>query len=422
MSPTHRPLSAWIAHIAPDAGEPGPVNDGDDRSDAREMDYFADGWHRVAVPLGADSSALGLTHSNGATVVELDDFGVPITISSLGLAVIDRVEQRWPLIDDVLADEFPVLGDESLPVRYWLLERLDVEGDPPDEVFRILPWNLLDRAVEQVSAGLKPDGEVGELVEIRHWLTPAVRGLTGPLEQLDHGLRSGDRRIARLGASALLANLRDISVSRIPDTSRERLNRLVNLLGILDPLYRHTSRIVAARLTGGPPVSRIRAVLNPSMEAAAGTETVRQHSEVLGDDDQWVRITKTRAGKVHLTAHVARVNTVDGLLTERLGAFLPVRLVPRDGRPELRFWIALYVEDDHLVGSIEVVLSQGDSRFDADDAPVGVDDLEFTDPTALLASLQASSPLSQQCWFDVAEELPSAHPVRVAVERYEDSL
>jgi hypothetical protein len=214
------------------------------------MDYFNGEWRRVAVPLNADISALGLTHSNGATVVELDDFGVPISISPTALAVIDRVEQHWPVIDSALADQFDVLADEPLPLRYWLLTRLDAEGNPPDSTFAILPWDQLDRAVDAVAAGLEPDGEIGELVELRHWLTPAVHGLTGPLEQLDHGLRTGDDRIARIGATELLTKLRNVPVSRIPARSKARLAHLVARLDSLYPQHGQISRIVAARLTG----------------------------------------------------------------------------------------------------------------------------------------------------------------------------
>src|SRR5262249_37532659 len=158
------PLSAWIAHITPGTGKLGRVNDGDDRSDAREMDYFSDKWRRIEVPLSEDTSALGLTHSDGAAVVELDDFGAPINISPSALTVIDRIEQHWPMIDNALADQFEVLADEPLPLRYWLLTRLDAEGNPPDKIFAILPWDRLDRAVDAITTGLEPNGKIGELV------------------------------------------------------------------------------------------------------------------------------------------------------------------------------------------------------------------------------------------------------------------
>jgi hypothetical protein len=63
-----------------------------------------------------------------------------------------------------------------MPMRYWLLERFDAEDDPPDRILAVLPWDLLDRAVESVATGLGPGGEVGELIEIQHWLTRPCMG------------------------------------------------------------------------------------------------------------------------------------------------------------------------------------------------------------------------------------------------------
>ncbi|MEV6875292.1 hypothetical protein [Amycolatopsis sp. NPDC051128] len=422
MTSIHRPLSAWIAHLVPNTNELGLVNDGDHRSDAREMAYFVDGWCRVAVPWGVDSFALGLKRGDDVVVVELDDVGAPITISPEALEAIDHIEQRWPVVDGTAADALLRLADAPLPVRYWLLERLDAEGDPPDEVFAILPWDLLDRAVDAVAAGLDLRGQVGALVEIRHWLTPAVRGLTGPIEQLDHGLRTGDRLIARLGASALLANLRDIPMLRIPERSRTGLSRLVTLLGRVDRSYSHVSRVLAAQLTGQSMIPRIRADLYPNLEAAAGTKHVREHIELLGDDVQQVQLVQTRAGWLRATARVARANTVESPLAERVGTFLPIRVLPHDGAPERRLWIALSVEGDHLVGTVSIALPQGLSEFDADDAPVGVHELASADPEELLDSLHASTAMTAKRWLDIADELSDRHPVRVAANEFEESL
>lgn len=422
MTPVHRPLSAWIAHVSPNTGEVGLVNDGDDRADAREMDYFAQGWHRAAVPWGEDLYALGLVRGDDTTVVELDDFGAPIVASTSAAAIVDQVERRWPVVDGTTAEMITHLDLEALPLRYWLLERLSVEGEPPDEVFSILPWDMLDRAAEAAGAGLDPGGRVGDLVEIRHWLTPAVRGLTGPLEQLDYGLRTGNPDIARLGATALLTSMLNVPVSRIPERSRVRLSRLAAALGRIDPLYRHTSRIAVALLTDQSPVPRLRTELHSSFEAAAATENRREHIEILGDKPHQVRLVETRAGRLRLTARVPKPPTLTGPLAERVGAFLPVRLARRDGGQELRLWIALSAEADHLVGAVTVTLSRGRSELDADDAPIGAQDLSSTDANLLLASLQASTATTAQRWLDISRGLPHDHPVRVAANAFEESL
>jgi len=247
----HRPLSAWVARPTQIPGRLGPVNDGDDRADARHLPYFAQGWLRLMVDWdGEHALGLGLA-DGGSIVVELDDYGTPIICSPEAIELIKRVELTWPIVDGALLADFPLLGREQLPLRYWLLERLDAEGEPPDKAFAVLPWDLLDRAADAVGVALEPAGTIGELVEIRHWLTPAVRGLTGPLEQLDHGLRTADPQIARSGATALLTNLRDLPLSRIPEHSRERLGELVARLGRADIRHRELAETVVGRLADG---------------------------------------------------------------------------------------------------------------------------------------------------------------------------
>ncbi|MGW6442327.1 effector-associated constant component EACC1 [Lentzea sp. NPDC055074] len=240
MTAVHRPLSAWISHLDGSALE--PVNDGDDRHDARAFTYFDEGWTRTIVRCG-HAHALALTNGS-ATVVELDNFGRPIFATSSIAAAVERVEQNWPHVHPDPVD----FAEASIPLRYWLLQRLDEEGSPPDEAFAVLPWELLDRALASLLITLDNPATPGELVEMRHWLTPAVRGLTGPLEQLDHGLRTGDEHIARLGASGLLDNLRHIRLTRVPASSLVALSKLVWRLATSDPALAEAERLIQARI------------------------------------------------------------------------------------------------------------------------------------------------------------------------------
>lgn len=241
---TPRPFSRWVARILPDETQLGPVNYGDRRSDARYLELFTTGWQRhLAGWSGRTVLALRRTRDD-QTVAELDEHGVPISTGPDALDVIGRLEDSWPRT----GLELLTLDREPLALRYWVLARLDAEGDPPDQVFSLLPWDLVDRTVDSLCSALAPGGAIGELVEMRHWLTPAVRGLTGPLEQLDHGLRTNRPRIARDGATTLLANLRDLPVSRIPAHTRDRLITLVDLLGQTDRDHRDIAGLVHARL------------------------------------------------------------------------------------------------------------------------------------------------------------------------------
>lgn len=242
----HRPLSSWVARVLPDGRSLGEVNDGDPRADARNLNLFVEGWERSAFPWSGRVVLALSRPADGLTVVELDEYGTPIATDKEAVALLRRVEEGWPAVpDEVLG-----LARESLALRYWLLERLDAEGNPPDTVFALLPWDLLDRAIAAVTAALEPGGRLGELVDIRHWLTPAVRGLSGPLEQLDHGLRTGDPDIARQGATTLLTNLRDLPLSRISESSRRALGALVERLGEI-PEHRQLAEVVSGRLVDG---------------------------------------------------------------------------------------------------------------------------------------------------------------------------
>ena len=187
-------------------------------------------------------------------MVELDDLGEPIAADPAAVHLIDRIEGAWPHVDAVLAQDVLALGGEALPLRYWLVERLAVEGDPPATVFAILPWDLLDRGVDAVLGALGPPGAIGELVEIRHWLAPAVPGLTGPLKQLDHGLRTADPALVQVAAVAVLHRLESIVPTRVPIDSRRKLTQLAARLGEINVGLRHLADVAEARLTGDGPL------------------------------------------------------------------------------------------------------------------------------------------------------------------------
>lgn len=420
MTAVHRPLSAWVSRL--ESETLAPVNDGEDRADARTIEYFSTGWNRTAVSWG-HGQVLSLTADDGAVVVELDDYGRPIPVTDSLLELVQEIEQDWPSVDPVLlGNAIWRLHEAALPLRYWLLERLAAEGDPPDDVFAVLPWYLLDRAVASVLTTLGTPEQPGQLVEIRHWLTPAVRGLTGPLEQLDHGLRTGNGTIARFGVEGLLDSLQHIPLSRIPAESVASLVSLVMRLGEVEPLYRHASRVVRARLTEDErSVRNMRVTLNSALDAAANHEDVREHTESIEDDAFRIRVDETQAGWVRVLVEVAKPRE-DGPFTHHTGVFVRVLVVPRDAPAEQRYWVALYPEDDGLVGALTFALPRGWSEIDCDSTPVGVDELASVTPEELLPSLHAGIPPSTRRWLDIADDLPPNHSARIAAQRFEEAM
>lgn len=416
MTVVHRPLSAWVSRL--EGATLAPVNDGDDRVDARASGRFLTGWDRSVLKWN-NRTVLGLTNGY-RRVVELDDYGRPIPVTAAVVRLVREIEQGWPSVE--LDDRTQWLAEAALPLRYWLLERLAAEGDPPDEAFAILPWDLLNRVVSSVLTTLKTPDRPGELVEIRHWLTPAVRGLTGPLEQLDHGLRIGNGTIARLGAEGLLDSLQHIPLSRVPAESVAGLVPLVGRLGEIEPLYRHTSRVVRARLIEEEQsVPRMRVTLNSALDAAANHQEVREHTESVEDDIFRVRVDETQAGWVRVLVEAATPG-VGGPFAHHRGVFARVLVVPRDAQVEQRYWVALYPEGDGLVGALTFALPHGWSEIDCDSVPIGVDELATVAPEELLPSLHAGIPPSTRRWLDISDNLPPNHPARVAAERFTEAM
>ncbi|NUT95020.1 MAG: hypothetical protein HOY78_23655 [Saccharothrix sp.] len=407
MTAVHRPLSAWVSRW--DGAALAPVNDGDDRADARWSTDFDIGWTRTAVQW-RDKHVLGLSDGE-ATVVELDDYGRPIPVTLEIASAVEHVELDWPRARPRPED----FAGAAIPLRYWLVQRLDEEGDPDVEAFHVLPWDLLDRAVASLITTLDRREEPAELVEMRYWLTPAVRGLAAPLEQLDHGLRTNDDRVARLGASSLLDNLRHIPLDRVPGNSVAGLIPLVHRLGAANPLFRHTARVVEARLAGerGP---RMAVRLNSALDDAASDDDTREHTVLVEDELFHVRVQETQAGWARVLVRLP--NPDEPEFGAPRGSFAPIRVVPRGGSPEVRYWVALYPEGEHLVGSVSFAVPHGWSEVDCDGVPVSEDDLAAASPDELAPSLFAANRRTARQWIAVADGLAEGHAVRRAVQRF----
>jgi len=415
MTGGHRPLSPWVSRWPPPGSGPVVVNDGDDRADARDLLRFSSGWRRVAVPIEVGRSALGLEHDDGTTVVELDDFGRPVRASDEDAAGVARIEENWPSVGDDLAE----LAASDLWLRFWLLERLRAEGEPPDSVFSLLPWDLFDRAIESVLPGLAAGGSVGELVEVRHWLSPAIVGPPGALERLDHGLRTGDARTARAGAAALLSGLRDVPIGRLPAATRSLLVRLVNAIGQADPIFTLLSRLVAAHLGDEPAGAGLSIALDSRLPAAASGQLTRQIETVLGEPPHQVLLVETEAGRLEVTVQLPLPRDEDGPFGPADALIQPVRVRPDGADRVLTWWVALERDDEHLVGEVVFLLPRGLSTLDANEPPIQAAELTGDTFEDLLRSLSDSPAMTAARWRQIAATLPEHHPVRRVVARYE---
>jgi hypothetical protein len=420
MTAIHRPLSSWIAELEDGPSALGPVNYGDHRADARWLPEFTDGWRRTAVELESGSVAMGLVDPEGSVVVELDVVGRPIRITRPGLAALERLEQHWPRVDDALQREIAVIEDEPLPVRYWLAARLGEEGDPPDSVFAILPWDRLELLCATLVRRLIDPDEVLETAQVGHWLTAAVHGLSGPLEQLDEGLRTADTSCARSGAINYLLALRDLPLERVPASTRATMADVARTIGGLDQQFAHLARIGEARLTGRSRADRWRVRLDSRLEGAAAGPQFRQHVDTRGDDDQQVQFAVTRTGLARIVVRIARRMGAAGPLGDPVGTFYPIHLVgEQTGRRT--FWVALIAEGAYLTGSIIVPLLSERPELDVDGPPVTPDQLANLPVAALVPSIQLSNGPTRDRWRELAVRLPEHHPVRSAFNRARDA-
>ncbi|MFG3336507.1 hypothetical protein ACGFZZ_31365 [Streptomyces tendae] len=419
MTAVHRPLSDWVLRLEP-APSPGtsPINDGDERTDARSLPLFAAGWVRSTAPAGPDRTpALALHHPGSAlTYVELDDCGTPLPVDEAGADWIDQVEASWPRPEFAPPDLAAVTA-LSPEIRYLLLHRLNQEGAPPPHVFHCLPWEPvteLASAVARLLDGTEPPALSPQALDLGHWVTPAATGVTGPLEQLHEGLTIPDPVLAARGGTALCSGLRSADPARFPDPVRAALADVVDRLASVNPFLRHAAALAATRLAGTASntfVTTLDADL-PKAAAAEDRTVVRR----LGDGGPLtVRAEITAGGRLTLTAELALEATAERerLLDAYGGAFVPV-LVSADGRG-LRYWVALEARRRWLSGALVVPAGRGRFEVTAEDAVTGLWGLSGVTPDELLPSLAGANRSGLQVWRATAERAPAGHPLHRAV-------
>ena len=421
----HRPLSAWVSTVPlTTAGVAqwdlaDDINFGDERADARDLPQFAAAWRRRAVPVDLGYAALALVRETGTeAVLELDDLARPVRVTPAGAEVIARVEDEWPDAGVAPADT-AVLADEEFTLRDLLLTRLAAEGDPPPELFHILPWHLVDQLAGGVTAMLDGARPAPHIVELEHWFASAGSRFTAALEQLDEGLRRRDTELIRVAGTALCARLLTVSVARLPVSTRQALAALAARLPDQDPFLGFVAARAAARLRGdesrgGPPL-RLETRL---LAAAADTPGVRRTVEDGIREPFTLRLAVTATGQVEVSLRAPVESEIGRWLGESYGVLLQPVII-RGSAESVRYLIALRYARDEVFGAISVPVPRG--RFveaDVDGVPLGAAEVRSLRPEEVERSIRGLRTQSARVpWRQLKDWLPDGHPLRVLIAR-----
>jgi len=421
----HQPLSRWVVPVRLSAGDitrwepPGDVNYGDERADARTLPSFAAGWHRRAIALDIGYSSLGLVRdAAGEAVIEADNLALPVRVTERGAGVISDMEDHWP-DGPFSADDLAALADEEVEVRHLVVARLAVEGHPPPALFRLLPWDLVDRLADQVTAMLS-GAAPGQVIALRHWFVPVGSRFTAALEQLDEGLRGQNPAIMRVAATALCARLLQVDASRLPTPTRQALARLVTALRSVNGFLEFTAARAARRLTGdgdaGEPQPLHVGTRFPS--AADTQEEIRTQSRDMLREPFTLRLTVSGTGRAAITVSARLPDNRLPWVTGAYGVMLvPVRVTA--AASSTRYLLPLGYSDGEVAGRLNLAVPLGDFvEADLDGPPIGAVEASLLNVTEVERSIRALRTRSgRELWRQLAALLPQAHPLRAVIDR-----
>ena len=422
---SHRPLSTWVVPVSLSVGAtarwepPRDVNYGDERADARALPAFAAGWQRRAIALDIGYSSLGLVReAPDEAVIEVDDLARPVRVTDRGARVISRMEDGWPDAP-VSADDLAVLAGEEIEVRYVVMARLAAEGNPPPALFHILPWDLVDRLADQVTAMLSGAAPL-QVIVLRHWFTPVGSRLTAALEQLDEGLRDQDAAIIRVAATALCARLLQVDPSRLPAPTRVALARLLTALRPVDSFLAFTAARAADRLTRDEDAGEPRPLhVGTRLSSAADThEEIRAQSRDMLREPFTVRLTVTATGRAEITVSARLPDDQLPWVTDAYGVMLvPVKVTAATG--STRYLLPLRYLNGELSGRLNLAVPLGDFvEADLDGPPIGAAEASLLNVTEVERSIRAlRSRSAWEMWRQLEALLPRAHPLRAVIAR-----
>ncbi|MGW6841368.1 hypothetical protein [Streptomyces sp. NPDC054958] len=475
MSAVHRPLTTWVRDARPSGPAPGdntpipgqvrgngatlpsdpgplwaahgPINDGDERADARSLDRFRTGWERGSLPLADGGHGLALIEpATGAAVLELDDLGAPLPADPATAEVVAAIERRWPA-ERLEPAEQALLTAAHPGLRYSLLDRLAAEGRPEPECFHVLPWERVDRLADEVTAALgasgpaEGDAAAGRPVRLRHYFAPAGSRFTAALEQLGSALRAADPRRRRVATTALCARLAGAATGRIPQPTRERLIRLLDAVGRDDAFLYATAALASERLAGAFAAPGLgNAVVGTARVGIADVvwhrldygrpATVRNRFAPLASggtdaaEDEVLRaafsltLTVQDDGRLYVAVSAPFDTATAALLAGGYDEvlLLPVHITGAVEGSEL--YVLLTPFSDRLSGDLKMTVA-AESEVTADQAgpPLGLADLPFLDPEAVRRTLACQVRASdRRRWRQLLDRLPAGHPVRRASE------
>ncbi|NEA23657.1 hypothetical protein [Actinomadura bangladeshensis] len=419
MCADHRPLSDWVTDV--EAGPEGSasmspyplVNSGADNADARLLPRFASGWRRTLIDLGTGAGALGLVREGTReAVVELDEMCWPLTVTPDGTSVVRRIEENWPA-DALTAEDAAILADEEIPVRYYLIERLSREGRPAPELFHLLPWDLVDRLVE----GLLDDRPSSPRLRLRHWFRPVGTRFSVGLEQLDEGIRADDMELWRRGSTVLCARLIETDVARIPPGTRDRLARLMRLLGDRDPFLAFSAELTAHHLGQAAVADQVERWLSSTLDvAAAGQGPVRVRTDEFSWGPYEVNVTVVEGGWVTILveAEVSAEGRGYGTVLLRIA-------VISEGRIRRTYLMPLLPMSFGVRGTLSKLrVPGGDFHLALASPPLGSADIAGLDAEELDRSVRAADENARQVWRALAERLPPEDPLHDVLARCDE--
>jgi hypothetical protein len=398
----HRPLSDWVSFAEAAEGEPiSPES----LSQVNRGAEFEAGWSRKVAWIvppsnetdGADGpySALALVSPSGEVAVELDDRALPLRVGERAIEIIDAIEEEWP--PSTLSEEaFVALQAGPPELGFLLVDRLAREGEPEDELFKLLPWDRFVELADGVASMLE-ERVVSRPPRVGHLLTPlGEASLSAPIEQMAAGYLTDRPDLVRKGASSLALAVLQIRLDRVPPPAREALVRVLEGTLSFDPVLGWlVDRALRALRGESWMMPRLKGELALAAADVGERVVVAAHPgpvelEIVRTANRMLLSVAVQLGGDHEPGQV-----LDRLYGGR--SFLPVEIAPLGDDPSVTYWVPLFAGDEILEGSIEVAAPRDTVELIVGPAAGAVEAAELGD-TARRRSFEAADRRGEAAW------------------------